>query len=181
MFVCVRVGLRVSCRPKVSLGGGQVRIRDARYSVSTVPFDLVFDKFATVSVVEDPGGRVTATEKIKDVELCQDGSVCDIAVIYLAHTEVEIIKVKDGSAFHKMAITVCDASVNARFEVHIHGKGAHAAEVKLADASRGDPVVLRGVVFESQSEGYKAVLRKGGVLTVQAGVAEAIAVQAISC
>ena len=159
---------------QVILGGAQVKIRAAKFSVSSVPYDLAFDNYATVTVVESVAEQVSATERITPVaDLVKSfGTVGDISVIYLEHSDVDTIKTRDGKSFDKMALTVCDASTDARFEVHIHGGRAHSAGVKLAEVAVGSPIVLRGVVFESVLTGWKAVLRKGGSVVLDAGVPE---------
>lgn len=160
-----------------------MKIREAKYSVSTIPYDLVFDKFATVNVVEDLSLRVSATEKISAVEdmAASFGSICDILAIYLEKSAVETIKMKDGNTFDKLAVTVCEESIGARFEVHFSGKAAHSAEQLLDNAALGDPLLLRGVVFESQSGGFKAVARKGGSLSLKAGVPEVFGPRELMC
>ena len=60
-----------------------VRIRDVKYSVSSVPFDLVFDWFLTVQHVSAEGERVTAQPARVALDgFLHNGRVFDTAVIF---------------------------------------------------------------------------------------------------
>ena len=49
---------------------------------------------------------------------------------------------------------------------------AHAVEVSLSDAKAGDSLVLRGVVCASAGSGWMFLVRKGGSVSVNAGLQE---------
>ena len=80
---------------EVVLQGGQVRIRNAKHSISSVSVDLIFDKFLSVESVAD-AGKVTAKPRLSKVQqLVASGRVGDVACVFLSREDnVEIMSKK---------------------------------------------------------------------------------------
>ena len=158
----------------VILRGAQVRIKDAKFSISTTSFDLVYDKYSSMEVVLDQRAAVTASPKICTVSSLRHSSIStgDVAVVYLEHSEVEQVKTKGGKSFQTLAMTVADESTGARFSVLVYGAFGHQCEALLEEAASGDSLLLRCVSVDQLDGGWRAVLKRGGSFIVNSGTDE---------
>ena len=159
---------------EVVLQGAQVRIKEVKFSLSSIPYDLMFDKYASFHVITDAKSLVTAAPSMCSALSLRDrpGLAGDIAVIYIEHADVEHVRTKKDKSFEKLTMTVCDESTGSRFHVLVFGPSSSVFEGLLHGAAAGDSLVLRGLSIETVSGGWRAVLKKGGSLSVNAGTPE---------
>ena len=152
----------------VILTGAQVRIKDSKYSVSSGKFDLIYDRYCGVEVVEAGPREVkaaAATMPVRDL-LMSKGLVRDAAVIYLNHNELQSLKNKAGGTFAKLVILCCDSSTEKRFEIHATGPVASRLSTALDDVEGGQSLLLHAAVFGGLEGKWRGCLRGSIGLTI---------------
>ena len=155
---------------EVILGGAMVRIKDGKYSASSIPFDIAFDKYLSVQVVLVDAELVTAAALVTPLaDLVKSGKVGDTVGIFLKAEDKVSILAKSGRSFEKMAIHACDASTGTRFELVIIGDLVSDVEKLLAALNAGDSFRLRCAVVEHFGNGWRVGLRRGGAFTPNSG------------
>jgi len=163
----------ISVGDTVEMRGGQVRIRDGAYSVSTVPVDLVFDRYGKFSKVEAVDGKVTAQCEVISVAAMRAGAASDVMVIYLGHEGiVEVYGKKADKPFDKLVVHVCDPSTESRFEVEVLGKCASSVEEVVEKAAGGDALCLRAVFKRCFEKGFSLQVSRCGTAVLNPGGAE---------
>ncbi len=146
----------------VLLGGAQVRIKNPQYSLSTIPFDLVCDKFVKLRVA-DEGDQVSAYPPVTTVSELVPGRPGDVAVVYLSGGTATTVEGKvSGKPHIKSEILVCDSSTGKRYEVQGWDTAAHHLDSISGDSSGGDVLLCHGVCKEHVANGFRLVLNKNG-------------------
>ena len=153
---------------RVKLSGGQARIA-RQSSVSTVDYDLTFDRFLKVEEQEDAPCKKVAINSLEDL-MQGEGGVGDIMCVYRSMAEkVEVESKRSGLKFGKVSVIIQDKGTEKHMEVSFLGALAALAEGGLKQ--EGSILVLRGLKVERIQEGWRGSMCLGGSFNVDAGEA----------
>ena len=156
------------------ISGGWFRIKHLK-SVSTINFDVWFDRYAEM-VETDPPTELLKP-RIIDMASKTDGGVGDFAVSLEMIGTIETFMTKKGAQpFERLSLEVAERSVGARVTVDILGARAHVVETaltKVKAAKLTTTFVLRGCRIENLGVGiYRAVMGVGSTFDINSGTEE---------
>ena len=141
----------------VELAGGMVRIKNRRFSPSTIDYDLHFDKWLTISDVQD-ADKVTANVPVTLVSFLRPGVFADVVLVYLDHEPlVSVQSPKTKRSHDKVSACVAASSVGAKFELVAWDGIAVTLETLLENLPGGSVLALRNVYKEEIAGGFRIV------------------------
>lgn len=160
----------------VKLMGGMVRIRDPK-SLSTIPYDVVFDKYARLEVVKAEATTSTPIDLCTVSELLDRAPsrrVGNVALVLVEKDEIQQIQAKRTSVeFDCVALRAADPSLQKNIELRVVGSDAVTVESLLAsfDGSEVTSLLVEGLVVEELPDAARGMLASGGFISVNSGTA----------
>ena len=92
----------------VEITGAQVRIRHTS-SISTIPFDFVYDKYCGLVLVTEEALQISDDVRVDAVASLEDGRLADIAVVFVSSGEIETFVGKSNVPVDKLTLEVADS------------------------------------------------------------------------